>query len=246
MINLLNLILLLLILLPLNVFALEFIEIKEDKEIYLDNEKYDKTLIGWYKKTYNRPKIKLIEKEQELNINKNQYVTKNIETETKKDGVKDEIAFHVNILTMHFSNPEDICSKYENKVSKNGCNINNPLYGISFRETINGAYRQNSFFFGQDSIGSNIVGYMNTMGMASDWGLELGLTFGFYFMSKKPWEAKGIQTPSLSVGSDYSLIPVAGIQGDFRIPVGNSLFIKLNNLITPTISNHNVSIGWSY
>ena len=43
MINLLNLILLLLILLPLNVFAIEFIGIKEDKEIYLDNDKYDKT-----------------------------------------------------------------------------------------------------------------------------------------------------------------------------------------------------------
>lgn len=250
MINLLNLILLCLILLPIKAFALDFVGIKDGKEVYIHKGRYYKAPIGWYEKNYTRLRLKLLDKENqkmidEININK-PIINKNTETEVKKENTKDEIGFHVNLLTMHFSNPEDICSKYENQVSKNGCNINNPLYGISFRETTNGAYRQNSFFFGQDSIGSNIVGYMNTMGMASEWGLELGLTLGFYFMSNQPWEAKGIAPPALQLSENYSVIPVAGIQVDLRIPLGNSLFIKLNNLIAPTISNHNASIGWSY
>ena len=87
---------------------------------------------------------------------------------------------------------------------------------------------------------------MHTLGMASDWGIELGLTLGFYFMSNKPWIEKGIKPPAVELSKDYSVIPIAGLQLDFRIPLGDTLFIKLNNLITPTISNNNVSLGWRY
>lgn len=174
-----------------------------------------------------------------------QRVRKEIKRNT---GVSSQIEFNHSLYTYHFTNPGDVGLKFENKVSKDGRLINNPVYGVSFREDVSEeAYRSNYFFGGVDSIGSPIYGYMRTTGFILPSLTYIGFAYGGYYMNSKPWLKKGIQhTNMLEVSSSGGIVPIFGIELSQKIPLGGGVFLKINNLITPFISNHNVGIGWEY
>lgn len=160
---------------------------------------------------------------------------------------KDSIELMYSVYTYHLTNPENIGNKYENKVSKDGRLIDNPMFGIGFKTVVDTAYQTNNFFGGQDSVGSPIFGIMRATGYRSSWGFHAGFVYGAYFMNNKTWVERGIMhTNALKVSDASSIVPLIGVEISQEIPLGKTIYLKLNNLITPVLTNHSVSFGINY
>lgn len=181
-------------------------------------------------------------------LKEDKYLSKKKQVTKPSPGINSTIEFNYSLYTYHFTNPQGVGGKFENKVSKDGRLINNPIYGISFREEVSAdAYRSNYFFGGVDSIGSPIYGYIRTTGFITSWYTYLGFAYGGYYMNTKPWVKKGIQhTNMLELSPGSGIVPIIGIEISQKIPLGAGIFLKINNLFTPFLSNHNVGLGWEY
>lgn len=160
-------------------------------------------------------------------------------------GIKWEVEGVYSLYTYHFTNPDNVGDKFENKVSKDGRLINNNLYGLVIRDTVdNEAYSSHYFFGGVDSVGSPIYGYLRSMGFILPTYTYLGFAFGGYWMENKTWEKKQIDhTNGIKISKTNSIVPVVGIEISQKIPLGGGLFLKINNLISPVLSNHSVGLG---
>lgn len=142
------------------------------------------------------------------------------------------------LLTYHYPNmtPLEASERFENKVSKNGLLIANPVYGVRTTNTEDDFYTSYKLFAGQDSIGDQIYGFGYSFGLSQK-GYNIGMVLGSYTHDRDEWEQRGlVNRTTIPTSSKYDLIPIVGIEANFKF--GR---FRFNNVITPVISNHSIS-----
>lgn len=136
-------------------------------------------------------------------------------------------------------------SKYSNKISNDGRLIYTPMLGLRITNIPgNYSYSSAAIFRGTSSIGSPIYGGLLSSGLAIS-VFQVGFGFGGYIQNNEDFRAKGIQ-PYSFIGNTNALVPLVGIEANVRYPLSDKLFLAFNNLLTPVITNHYLSLGLKY
>lgn len=147
------------------------------------------------------------------------------------------ITYHV----MHTRN----ASQYANKLSGDGELIDNPEYGLSYTYKDKTVYTSFTGFIGQESVGSPMEGLVIERGYYIDhW--QLGLALGGYAQNDKDFTNKGLVPFRIAQIGTTGLVPIAGIAINYKIDLPNHTFIKLNNILSPIITNSVLSLGWGF
>ena len=148
---------------------------------------------------------------------------------------------------MHFKDINNISRRYENRSSRDSRLVNNRIIGLGFGNVTDKSYVSNYVFHGEDSIGAPITGFSSAFGYRFKTLTRVGLAFGGYFMENERWEKKGINHPAdLKVSDRFGFVPLIGIDISQEIPLSKDSYLKINNLITPAVSTHSLSLGFRY
>ena len=137
-----------------------------------------------------------------------------------------------------------VATQYSNKLSSDGRWIKTNQLGIRFTNTENYSYNSTALFIASNSIGSTVYGGLASTGMHIII-FDTGFVFGGYVQNNEDFRAKGIEPYSLA-GNTNAFVPLMGMEFNVKFPIGSKIFLGLNNLITPIITNHNLSIGLKY
>lgn len=159
------------------------------------------------------------------------------------------------VLTHHYSMLN--ADRFVNKVSADGRTINNPLYAMTFSWADDrDSYGSFSLYGGEDSIGSEMGGFLFTAGLGDikGGGIHLGAIWGMYFYDEDAWEEKFhdrlSQTPSwlyAYYGDQYrGMNMVFGLELNAQVQISEGFYFKIRNAITPVIWNTSVGLGWNY
>lgn len=145
-------------------------------------------------------------------------------------------------VTYHVVNNQEVSQKFSRPLSSDGRLIATPLFGMRYTFDEDIGYQAVSGFVGSNSINSPITGITYSVGIGFEY-LNLGLINGFYMQNDHDFEAKGIQPYSLNGGSN-AIVPIIGLECNFKIPLKKDLFFGFNNILTPVITTHNISLGF--
>lgn len=145
-------------------------------------------------------------------------------------------------VTFHVMGDDDVSSLYSNKLSNNGRLIATPTLGVRYTRSPDVTYESAAIFIGTNSVGERIYGATASYGLKLE-NLELGLIGGGYIQNNNDFYAKGIIPYSLTDGTN-ALVPIFGIELNYRIRLGESTFLGINNILSPVITNHNLSLGF--
>jgi len=158
--------------------------------------------------------------------------------------IQDEVV--VGSYTYHVVNNGSVSKKYSRKVTDDGRLINNNLLGYRRTDILgNGSfYISKSVFVGENSITEPIFGGSLSLGQRHH-NLFYGGVLGLYIQDYKAYEERGIEPFSIGRGR-MSVVPIFGGELNYQINLGKKYFMKLNNVITPVLTNHSVSFGVEY
>lgn len=133
-------------------------------------------------------------------------------------------------------------ANFSNKISKDGRLIYTPSVGLKVLNLPGDyTYKSATVFRGLNSVGSPITGGMLGTGLAFG-PASLGIVLGGYVQNNEDFRAKGIEPYSVC-GNTNAFVPIAGAEFNLRVPVGENVYVGLNNLLTPIITNHSLSLG---
>lgn len=141
-------------------------------------------------------------------------------------------------LTYHPFLDNQTAGRFANKVGDDGRLIANAMIGTRYT-TIDelGFCEKYSLFGGNNSIGEPMVGGAWTV--CHDTGpMSFGLTAGAYYQDKSKFDKRGIV---LGVAGD--IMPVFGVQVDFKLWENERYYIKENNFLSLLVTNHLLSFG---
>lgn len=134
--------------------------------------------------------------------------------------------------------------QFDNKWSQDGRLIGTPLMGVRVLRENGTEFKARTVFAGHNSVGAPITGYAYTEGeIVGNW--YIGLVLGFYMQDSTPFHDRGINIWGLYLGNRMMLMPLGGIELDYRINLDDNVYIKLDNLISPVMINNLVSFGWN-
>lgn len=132
---------------------------------------------------------------------------------------------------------------YSNKVTDDGRLIVTPTIGARFVHNLDiWWYDSAALFYSTNSIGRPVQGAMVSAGMHQEY-FNIGLALGGYLQNNEEFRAKGIQPFSLDSDDEISIVPLLGIEVNFILPLTNRVFLGINNLLTPILTNHTLSLG---
>jgi hypothetical protein len=134
-------------------------------------------------------------------------------------------------------------SKYVTKWSSDGRLIFNQLYGIKYIDEFFDTYWSMALFGGNNSIGAPMTGAMGSLGFV--WGnFNYGLAMGGYLQDDNAFRSKGIEPYRLSEFGNTGLVPILGAEINYKVDLSNRVYLRLNNLVSPVITNTSLSIGY--
>lgn len=135
-------------------------------------------------------------------------------------------------------------SQLENKVSSDGRLISNGMVSFKSTSVQHREYTSDAIFAGQNSVAKPMAGYMAARGAYASENLQLGFVYGFYIQDNREFLNRNIVNPfSLFQSSKINIVPVVGAEINYKINITQKHFIKINNIITPAVTNHTVSFG---
>ncbi len=135
---------------------------------------------------------------------------------------------------------------YSHKVSADGRLIDNPLYGIgaSYYFAENSIYITGRFFKGNNSINQPINGGTFSVGKGFKY-LDVGFIIGGYVQNDYDFIKSNVMPFSITPGSN-AVVPLIGIELNPKIPLGESFYIKIINILTPLVTNHTLAFGINF
>lgn len=135
---------------------------------------------------------------------------------------------------------------YSHKLSDDGRLIYTPTIGLK-KTFIDKDYMYHSLaaFHSENSIGSPVWGVMGGVGVHMFDFFNLGLAYGGYVQNNNDFANTGIKPYSLA-GNTNAFVPLFGFEANFRFDTSDVMFLGFNNLVTPVITNHSLSLGWRY
>lgn len=134
-----------------------------------------------------------------------------------------------------------VSNLYANKLSADGRLIYTANLGIRYVDEADFGYSSFAIFRALNSVGSPITGALYGYGI-STLNLNVGLVAGGYVQNNEEFHARGIQ-PFTLFGDTNAFVPIVGFEINVKIPVSKRIFIGFNNILSPVITNHNLSIG---
>lgn len=146
-------------------------------------------------------------------------------------------------VTWHVIDIDGASALYNHKLSNDGRLIYTPQIGLRKTHTeADGLYNSFTLFAAQNSIGSPIYGGMGGTGIELFKMFQAGFIGGLYVQNNNDFEAKGI-TPFSMTGGSNAIVPLLGLEMNFKIKLSDKMFLGFNNILTPIITNHNLSFG---
>ena len=161
------------------------------------------------------------------------------------DIISDELV--LGSLTYHLMDGPPVSYKFQNPVSPDGRLIDNFLIGYQrTEENADHEYWSWCIFTGENSLAKPIGGFKLSSGTTNGRGY-ICIVVGAYFQNNRDFYDQGIDS-SLAFVDFHStgMVPLAGFEINYKLfHIGNT-FIKLNNILTPVLTNHTISIGQSF
>lgn len=140
--------------------------------------------------------------------------------------------------------PNDPQAAFQTKIGDGGKLIYNPLYGIRTVTENDSRYYSFAGFAGDNSIGEPMYGGMASAGIkVLDQHLYLGGVFGTYGQSDSSYLQSGDIPFKWGMIGDTDIVPIVGIEANVKINLSDSTYLKLNNLVTPILTNTSLSFG---
>lgn len=147
-------------------------------------------------------------------------------------------------ITYHLINPGD-ATQFSNKMSADGKLIHNPLIGIQEVHELKDEYWSLGVFVGENSIGQDIAGFKYSTGeKMGHW--YIGFVIGAYEQSSSGFYDKGIVPFQVAKIDDTGIVPVVGVELNYKIVLTRDSYLKLNNIVSPAITNSSISLGFSF
>lgn len=144
-------------------------------------------------------------------------------------------------LTYHLID-NDTSYLYSNKLTNDGRLIYNSVYGVGALYENEISYQSLSYFGGNNSVALPISGLLYKTGLKiSNW--YCGLAMGMYIQDDDKYRESGVDPFRMTEIGSTGLIPIVGISLDYKINITNKVYMKLNNLITPILTNNTLSAG---
>lgn len=150
----------------------------------------------------------------------------------------------VGALTQHFTNFGGVSDKFDNKVSKDGTLIANPMAAWRIIDYDGITYTSSAFFAGENSIGELMGGVGASAGIRAN-KVRIGLAVGGYLQDDKKFLDRGVQPFSLPTGSRIGIAPLFGVELSIDVPIEKSVYMTVYTLITPILSTTTIGIGWT-
>lgn len=148
------------------------------------------------------------------------------------------IEFIAGGLTYHTVVNTLVTNNFSNRLTSDGKLIYNQLYGFGYTIHNGLEYDSYKFFVGHNSINENIGGASYSFGFTYK-NLDSGFLIGMYRQDSDMFSKNNINY--LWMSTDY--IPLVGFEFNYKIMLTNTKFIKINNYLSPVITNHTLSIG---
>lgn len=143
-------------------------------------------------------------------------------------------------LTYHTLVDHSVTDYFPHKISNDGNLIYNQLYGIGYINNQDLVYQSFRVFAGNNSIEEPMVGGAYSFGFSlKNW--DNGLVIGGYFQDGASFSKKINYLWALS-----DFIPLVGFEFNYKIMLSDKIFIKINNYLSPIITNHSLSIGQNF
>lgn len=134
---------------------------------------------------------------------------------------------------------------YNHKVSSDGRLIYTPQIGLRYTHNDELFYESLSAFTAQNSIGSPIYGGIGALGISFSKYINTGIILGGYVQNNEDFRALNI-TPFSLTGGENAFVPLLGFEFNLKFYLTDRTFLGLNNMVTPIITNHNLSFGVYY
>jgi hypothetical protein len=132
-----------------------------------------------------------------------------------------------------------------NKVSNDGRLIANPLFGLQYTTENNAYYESMALFSGDNSVGTQILGVKAAKGIKIG-NLYLGLALGAYEQDDTEFNNRGIIPFEIGRLGTTGIVPVFGAEVNYKIVSYKDVFVKINNIISPVLTNTTLSVGVSF
>lgn len=134
--------------------------------------------------------------------------------------------------------------QFDNKWSDDGRLIGTPLLGARVLRENGTEFKARTVFAGHNSVGAPIVGYTYTEGeIVGNW--YIGMLVGAYIQDSAPFNDRGIGVWGVYLNNRMMLMPMVGIELDYKIRLDDNVYIKLDNVVSPAMINNLVSFGWN-
>lgn len=158
-------------------------------------------------------------------------------------------------LTHHWYNTG--AERFANKISDDGKTIGNSLVSFEYirqkHKNKDDKYQKLVVFGGEDSIGTAMGGFYYSHGATKYTmnGFNVGTLIGMYFFDQDKWTERYHDTSNNSPSflhemGVHNVNIIIGLEINYHIKIDDQMFFKINNVITPMITNHGVGIGWRY
>ena len=140
-------------------------------------------------------------------------------------------------LTWHPS--DSTGSQYANQVGDQGRLIDNPMIGLSQRDEELDYFDSQSVYFGQNSVGRPMFGFLYETGSIIDKNKDLGFALGGYIQDDRYFYDLGLFPPRLTEVNGIGLIPVLGVVFNYRITDSITLSLVGNPFLTTSFFRFN-------
>lgn len=149
-------------------------------------------------------------------------------------------------ITYHNMQYGDVSERYSNKISHDGRLILTPTLGYGKTQDLpDTEYTSETVFLAANSVGGPSPGGLVQWGLRSH-NLQAGLALGAYAQDDTEFRKRGIAPfTCVEVGS-VGLVPLGGIALNYQVELAKRFFLKINNIFSPVITNHSLSIGKSF
>lgn len=148
-------------------------------------------------------------------------------------------------ITYHLINFGDVPKNFTNKLSSDGRLISNFLIGVQLIREDQVYYDSIGVFTGQNSIGDTIGGVKWSSGIHYN-KLYIGGVLGAYVQDNRKFEHDGIRPFYIDEVNGTGVVPVVGVEVNYKINLSNKTYIKFNNIISPLLTNSSLSLGGSF
>lgn len=132
---------------------------------------------------------------------------------------------------------------YSNKLSQDGRLIYNATEGIGYISESGVFYQGYYLFVGNNSIAAPIYGGLWKNGLVFD-RLYIGYTIGAYIQDNNAFKDIYITPFQLTEVGTTGIVPLIGVNIDYKLPLCGKSYLKLNNFLSPVIIIETISLGF--